>query len=281
MPCSRCHQSGHNILTCSQPASSPSSSAVKPPTRLPKKPTLAKPVELVESTPSVKPKLQTEDTGLILEQAICLVYDIPYDGMFKYDMAKAETLVPRLQNLRTHFPLCRHTGRKGARYDFTALMDDNLHLSAKSTKRGGKVAPQVIGQATPSRFCELLGLPASVSDSHQELKKYIQEHITEILPVLSSYTFDCPTVYYDEKKDTVRFIRLLREIPWSDYTFEWTREWNRWTNSSTMSLQPKKGGRRISLLEVQFHTTRKNMVLRWCYENVLLAFPSHFEIIVL
>jgi len=208
--------------------------------------------------------------------AICLTYQTPYDGVFKYDIEMAKRLVPRLESLLHLFPRCRHTGRKQSRYDFTAVSDDQRHLSAKSTKKGGKVAPQVIGQSTPRRFCELLGL-SEFSDI-TELKKYIQENIVDILPVLSSYTFDCPTVYYHQERDTIDFIQLHQEIPWKDYTFEWTSSWDKWNNSSTMKLKPKKGPS-ISLLEIQFHTkSRKNMAIRWCYENVLQTFSEHFNI---
>jgi hypothetical protein len=103
--------------------------------------------------------LQTEDTGKIFEMAICLAYGIPYDGKYKYGMEIPEKLKLRLCKLTEMFPMCMHTARKGSRYDYTCVDDNSKHLSAKSTKKGGgKVAPQVIGQSQPKKFCDLLGI---------------------------------------------------------------------------------------------------------------------------
>jgi hypothetical protein len=46
---------------------------------------------------SVKPKVvKTEDTGKIFEMAICLVYNIPYEGVYKYSLEAATALKQRL-----------------------------------------------------------------------------------------------------------------------------------------------------------------------------------------
>ena len=37
-------------------------------------------------------KLLTEDTGKMFEMAICLLYDIPYDGEFKYNLEESKLL---------------------------------------------------------------------------------------------------------------------------------------------------------------------------------------------
>ena len=142
---------------------------------------------------TIAPRVKTEDTGKIFEQAICLAYGILYDGTYKYDMEAPTVLKDRLARLPELFPLCRHTAKRGARYDFTAVGDESLHLSAKTTKKGvGKVAPQVIGQTQPKNFCEILGIPyTNVAD----LKHHIQTNITSILPVLVSHTFDCPNLF--------------------------------------------------------------------------------------
>ena len=43
----------------------------------------------------------------------------------------------------------------------------------------GKVAPQVIGQSQPKKFCETIGIEyTTISD----LKKHIQTKIVEIIP---------------------------------------------------------------------------------------------------
>ena len=54
--------------------------------------------------------VKTEDTGKIFERAICLAYDIPYDGKYKYGLEEPTRLAPRLARLTELFPPCTHTG---------------------------------------------------------------------------------------------------------------------------------------------------------------------------
>jgi len=229
--------------------------------------------------PSVKEDdsmvLQTEDTGKIFEMAICLAYGIPYDGKYKYGMEIPEKLKLRLSKLTEIFPMCMHTARKGSRYDYTSVDDNSKHLSAKSTKKGvGKVAPQVIGQSQPKKFCNLLGIEYTTIPA---LKEYIQKEIIKIIPIIVEYTFDCPNIYYNKEKDTIRYITLDQPIVWSSYSFRWTCDWVDWKNSSTLKIIVDEN--EISLLEFQFHTkSRTNMAIRWSYENFLNIFADNLTI---
>ena len=220
-------------------------------------------------------KFATEDTGKMFEFAICLAFGIPYDGKYKYTLEAAEKLKPRLAILNCWIPMSRHSAKRGARYDFTGA-DDTLHLSAKSTKKGvGKVAPQVIGQAQPKKFCELVGIAYT---TNRDLKEYIQGNILTLLPILVSYTFDCPTAYYNQHEDTIRFISLLTPIDWTKYQFKWTCDWSNWGNSSTLKIIVEE--EELALLEFQIHTkSRTNMAIRWCYENFLTIFKKNLSII--
>jgi len=224
--------------------------------------------------------LKTEDTGKMFEMAICLAYNIPYDGKYKYSMSLPYRLQNRLKKLTELFPKCFHTAKRGSRYDFTSIDDSNLHLSAKTTKKGvGKVAPQVIGQSQPEKFCSILQIPFSTIDF---LKRYIQTNIHLILSKLENYTFDCPNIYYNESSDDITFIRKLsnKTIEWNNYDYEWTCHWELWANSSTVKIITPKG--LISLVEFQFHTkNRTNMAVRWFYQNVISVFKDHFELISL
>jgi hypothetical protein len=260
-----------------KPASTP---ALKP---APKPAPAVKPA----STPAVKPEpkpsstLKTEDTGKIFEMAICLAYGIPYDGKYKYGLEEPEALKPRLSRLTELFPACTHTAKRGARYDFTTT-DGTRHLSAKTTKGDCKVAPQCVGQANPNQFCERLGIsPMPVPT----LKFYIQKNVKTFLPNLLEFTFgpagetNSDTIFYNKKKDTIRFITQIAPINWDDVELSWTCPHDRWTNSSTMKMK-LPSGRHVSLLEFQFHTkSRTNMAVRWCFEELLSAFPSAFRII--
>jgi hypothetical protein len=222
--------------------------------------------------------LKTEDTGKMFEKAICLAYGIEYDGKYKYGMELPNALQPRLAKLPELFPKCTHSAKRGSRYDFTAVDDTTKHLSAKTIKKGGgKVAPQVIGQAQPQKFCEELGIPyTNVTD----LKNYIQANITDILPHLVSHTFDCPNLYYHQEEDRIWFIQMVKEIDWTKMTFEWTKVGEDWNNSSTLKIKTSRGFE--ALVEFQFHTaTRTNMAVRWCYDNVLRIFSDNFSITTL
>ena len=227
--------------------------------------------------PKSNTKLLTEDTGKIFEMAICLAYKIKYNGKYKYSMDEPERLSLRLSKLIELFPMCAHTANMHGRYDFTSLIDTK-YLSAKSTKKGvGKVAPQVIGQSQPKKFCNIVGIEYTTI---LDLKKHIQDNIVQILPILVEYTFDCPNIYYNKEKDTIRYIELVTLINWNDYKFKWTSPWADWNNSSTLKVIMNK--KEISILEIQFHTaSRTNMAIRWCYENFLMIFHNNLKIIIL
>ncbi len=224
---------------------------------------------------NTKDTVKTEDLGKIFEMAICLTYNTPYVGKFKYSMDEARLLQNRLSGLPQLFPKCFHTAEKGGRYDFTAESDVPQYLSAKTTKGDCKIAPQYIGQAQPSAFCERVGIP---SMDVPDLKRYIQEHITEILPYAEQYTFSCPTLYYNKKTDVIWYITQKEAIPWAMFDYEWTCGWESWNNSSTLKVYD--GGKAIPILEVQFHTkSRSNMAVRWCFEKLFDVFGAYFDIV--
>ncbi len=172
--------------------------------------------------------------------------------------------------------MCRHTAKKGARYDYTAVADESMHLSAKTTKKGvSKIAPQVVGQSAPKKFCDIVGVQFTTVS---ELKQSIQAEIAKILPTLVQYTFDCPTVYYNQEKDTIRFITLNAPIDWSRWEFCWTCGWNDWKNSATLKIKCQET--EVALLEIQFHSkSRQNMAVRWFYEHFLTVFKENLSIV--
>ena len=248
--------------------------------------------------------LKTEDTGKIFEKAICDAYGIPFDGPFQYSQADVDKLTPRLKRIITDnlFPMCVHTASKGARYDFTAVADSGVHLSAKSNKKkGGKVAPQVVGQATPQKFWEevcmcsssssvAIAEPAIAADPTEpgNLKKYIQENITTIMPMLWRYTFDSPIVYYVRDTDEIRFIAPAalagggEQPDWSAFQYTWSRPYDKWTNSTSLRVVTPGGGKEETIMEFQFHTkSRQNMAVRWAIDKVLQVFAGHFKVDVL
>ena len=73
----------------------------------------------------------TEDLGKMFEMAICLLYNTPYSGNYKYGLDGPNIILPKIQKLLDYFPACTHTADKGSRYDFTS--SDGKFLSAKTT----------------------------------------------------------------------------------------------------------------------------------------------------
>jgi hypothetical protein len=230
---------------------------------------------------------KTEDTGKIFEYAICLAIGTPFQGSYKYSVEEATTLAPRIAALLGRVssvrPAFTHTAGRGGRYDFTAPATEDgtppLHLSAKTTKRGvGMIAPQVIGQAQPAKFCEVLGIPYMSSEGNVALKRHIQENITALLPALAHFAFDCPTLFYNKGSDQMCHVVVREPIPWREMTFSWSRPWDSWTNSSSLMLTLPGAAAPVRLMEFQFHTTRTNMAVRWCYETFLAVFKPHLDI---
>jgi hypothetical protein len=231
--------------------------------------------DLFISNVFIKPKkLETEVRGKEFEMAVCMFYNTKYIGKFKYNMNNANKLKNYLVKLKldTLFPSCYHSGSKGGRYDFST--NDNLHLSVKTTKKDGMIAPQVIGQPSPYKFCNLLNIQFT---NILNLKEYIQNNIDTIIFDIEKYTYDCPILYYNEYSKSIKFIKKIKNIKWNLLDKYWSCDWTKWNNSS--SLKIKINNIDIRILEFQFHSkSRTNMAIRWSFENILKYFNDHFEI---
>lgn len=228
---------------------------------------------MLESKIMIRRMVRTEDTGKIFERAGCFAFNTRYVGKYKYEDQDedAKKLARRITPLAEMYPKCTHTAEKGSRYDFTT--EDGRHISFKSTKDKGRVAPQVIGQATPKKFCELIGIDYIEENKHPILKKYIQENIKQILPIFVEYTFDCPIVYYNKRKNSIKHIELNSPILWESMDVEWSCIHSKWNNSTKLRVNG------IPVLEIQFHTHRKNMAIRWEFDNFITTFNSNLRII--
>ena len=216
----------------------------------------------------------TEDLGLITEQAICIAFNIPYEGSpFKYDMKEATELSERIKTSSqfSHISkIIKHTAQKGNRYDF--LLENNTYLSCKSTKKQGKVCPQVIGQPSNKRFCEYFQIK---EDSN--IKSYIIQNISFILNEYMKHTFDVPMLYYNKKGKTMLYIKLLNPIIWESFLIEFSHITKNkiWNESSTLKMNKNSIG------EFQVHNKRNCIKFRWCFEKMLIVFKTHFEVITI
>ena len=218
-------------------------------------------------------KVLTEDLGKIFEMAICLYYEIDYDGHYKYSLQEAQILKNKLSNLKSVFPYnIKHCAKGGSKYDFECIDDPTIHLSAKTTKKDGKVCPQVIGQPTHKRFCEFFEIDPTTS--LEEIKIYIINNIANLLQVYSANTFDCPILYYNKHTNLMAFIVLKEHINWSNYAIKFSHNIKNklWNESSSISIDG------ITIGEFQVHNKRDCIKFRWCFEKLLSMFEKHFTI---
>ena len=238
--------------------------------------------ENLKEKAKVKTKVLTEDLGKIFEKSICLLYDIEYDSKYKYSIEDAEKLKERLLKFKEVFPFnIIHSAKNGSRYDFTGLDDLNIKLSAKTSKKDGKVCPQVIGQPTKKRFCEYFEIDNSCD--LEEIKKYIENNLIKLLKKYYDFTFDCPIIYYNKHKNKLLFIKrnnmdnINYSIDWTKYNIEFShiKKNKKWGESSSISIN------NITIGEFQIHNHRDCIKIRWAFENLLGLFKDYFNIKIL
>ena len=232
-------------------------------------------VIILEEPIPVPPKkvVKTEDLGKIFEMAICLLYETPFEGKYKYSMEEAACLRTRIESLLVAFPhKIRHTAKNGNQYDFSGI-DDDIKLSAKTTKHDGKVCPQVIGQPSRKKFRKFFGIDDSFDVS--AIKMYIDTNVSDMLKIYFDYTFDCPIIYYNQKKDLLQLIRVKENIDWKKYIIDFSHKKRnkQWDESSTISIND------VSIGEFQVHNNRDSIKFRWAFENLLRVFADSFDII--
>jgi len=227
------------------------------------------PVKVVETATST---VQTEDLGKKFEMGICLLYGIPYDGKYKYSMEEAEKIRDRIAPLLNIFShQIRHTAKNGSQYDFTGLHDETIRLSAKTTKKDGKVAPQVIGQPSRKKFCDVFGI--ADTSNLEEIKSYIEVNAQLMLEKYFDTTFDCPILYYNQHKDIVQFIRLVSKVDWSSQVIQFTKTGAAWNESSSIKIG------KVTIGEFQVHNHRDCIKFRWSFEKLIELFKESFEIV--
>jgi hypothetical protein len=220
-------------------------------------------------------KVLTEDLGKIFERAICLLYEIDFDGTYKYGLEEPTKLKDRIQKLKEVFPYqIKHIAKNGSQFDFVSI-DNNLYLSAKTTKKDGKVCPQVIGQPSKKKFCEYFHLDYSYS--LEQIKMYIQENVSKLLETYSSYTFDCPIIYYNKHKNLVWYVNSIENINWNNQVISFSHivKNNPWNESSSILIN------NITIGEFQLHKHRDCIKFRWSFEKLLSLFKNNFKIILL
>jgi hypothetical protein len=230
----------------------------------------------IKDTNEVVKNVRTEDLGKIFEMAICLLYEINYDGKYRYSMKEAQILKERLYKLKEVFPhKIKHIAKNGNKYDFVSIEYDNLYLSAKTTKKYDKVCPQVIGQPSKKKFCEFFEI--DVLTNIEQIKSYIETNVNKLLEIYCKNTFDCPVIYYNKHKNKLLYVKLKNNINWSNYniSFSHIKRNKKWNESSSIIVENKTIG------EFQVHYHRDCIKFRWSFEKLLHLFSDNFEVIEL
>jgi hypothetical protein len=218
-------------------------------------------------------KVLTEDLGKTFEMAICLLYEIDFDGTFKYSLEDAILIKNKLHKLKEVFPYnIKHIAKNGSKYDFITNDANEFYLSAKTTKKDGKVCPQVIGQPSKKKFCHFFGIECLTLE---EIKNYIQINVNSLLDIYALNTFDCPILYYNQNKNIILFVKLKEKINWTNYDilFSHSIKNKNWNESSSINING------INIGEFQIHNHRDCIKFRWSFEKLLYLFKDNFEII--
>ena len=208
--------------------------------------------------------VRTEDTGKEFEMSICLAYGIEYVGKYKYSLIHQ----PGLEKLPGLFPgPIQHIAKNGSRYDFVST-STGKYLSAKSTKKGDKVCPQVIGQMSKKKFRDYFCIP-----DDQSIKEYTLLNAPGMMEKYFDHTFDADIIYYNKKKDEIKFIQRVSSIDFSSCNLLFSRPTaDRWNESNTLKIETHTIG------EFQVHNNRDCVKFRWNIEKLLKLFPDHFLI---
>lgn len=220
--------------------------------------------------------IKTEDTGIIFEKSICMLYNIEYDGKYKYSINEAEKLKNRISKLKEIYNTeLKHIAKNGSKYDFITI--NGQYISAKTTKGTNKVCPQVIGQATKKKFCEFCILPLSSTD--ENIKQYIISNIKTLIMHYYNNTFNCDIIYYNTKKNILQVIKKETDILFNEhlFTFSHIDKKKEWKESSTLKII--LNNKKISIGEFQIHIKRNSIKFRWCFVNILNLFKNNFNII--
>lgn len=148
-----------------------------------------------------------------------------------------------------------------------------LNQSQKKTKKNGKVCPQVIGQPSKKKFCKHFNIDYDCDNAY--IKYYIESNINTLLVTYSTFTFDCPIVYYNKAKNRMLFVTLKENINWKnhDVVFSHNIKKKIWNESSSISIDG------INIGEFQVHNHRDCIKFRWSFEKLIDLFKNNFEIV--
>ena len=207
-------------------------------------------------------KLNNEIEGNSFEVALCEIFQIPYENKIKPHRYCKNTVIQIKDFLKDKdLPsMNQYVGENRGKVDFK----DNFGktFSIKSNKKGMKICPQIIGQATIDKFCEYF---KQEELEKSEVKEFIYQNIGKIYKDYLKCLFCCDYLIwlYRNNKNEYQLKIFEKQEMWNKYLnldenkFTWTRKLENWNESNTLKW---KG---ISLGEFQIHNHRNCIKMRW------------------
>jgi hypothetical protein len=249
--------------------------------------TASVPISPPESASVSVKKLLTEDTGKILEYALCKVLQTPFNGNFKYSEEKANVLAQKLSPLKTILADYKHTGNHNNLYDFMKSSAEHLSVKSVKHKSSWKVCPQIIGQTTKKKFNERFILnnqslsqlqSSTILTIEEQLKIYIENNYIYLLEEYIKNTFHSPILFYCEQTEEILLITLITPIDWSSKSIQFLHKKNNklWNESATLKII--NDNKELTLGEFQIHNHRDGVKFRFNFKTLLNIFCANFVI---
>jgi len=220
--------------------------------------------------------MNNETVGISAEVAICEVYNIKYNFLYK-ERAEQEivdifklSLINKFEELKIASPI-KHIAEGQNPVDF--ILSDGKTLSVKTNqKQMGKVAPQKVGQPTSQthfiHFNHLYteNIPNSYIEKVALFKRTAINRIDEFIEIYWDNLFDCDYLIYlygvlnNDIKINIYEKSQGRKFIKEKFTF--TQSENSWNESNTV----KYCG--VSIGEFQIHNNRDCFKFRFIMEGI-------------
>lgn len=214
--------------------------------------------------------MNNADYGLSLQKMICDQYDLRindwakaqfeanYNKEYEEEFQKIIPLIfETVKSAPTHLLTYSRMLAKGAQstspHNF--LLDNGKTLSIRTTKTSDKVAPRTVGQAgfqiLNEYFEEIYGDRIA---TQADVRRLVYYHIHQILPVFIDNLFQSDYTVLLSRNDLTGFQVIkadeLSEYSFSRDEFQFTRDLDKWTESTTLKYYGK------SIAEIQTHKER-------------------------
>lgn len=214
--------------------------------------------------------MNNADYGLSLQKKICDKYNLEinewakaqFDANYNSEYDKElEHIIPIIfekvkakpVQLLTYTNNCTKSKHTISPHNF--ILNNGKTISIRTTKTSDKVAPKTVGQAgfqvLNEYFADIYGKEIL---TQKDVRKLVYEHIHEMLPIFIDNLFQSDyTVLLSRKNiDDIQIIKIeeLAEYSFSREEFSFTRDLEKWTESTTLKYHRK------SIAEIQTHKER-------------------------